>query len=167
MPLPAHCWVKSKFFDTPAPLLSIVRPYRSVSHNGQRAFEDCHPFGLSARIGAVTFEPCLEDWCVSEETDKDRAALGATMVARIESEGLGSPTREKAITDALNAIDGVQEVSIENGAIHVTYDPVQTSEKKIEESIRASGISVTSAATDSETPRPVTGPGLAARANRA
>jgi copper chaperone CopZ len=93
---------------------------------------------------------------VSEETDKDRAALGATTVARIESEGLESPTHEKAITDALNAIDGVQEVSIQSGAIHVTYDPLQTTEKKIEESIRASGNSVTSAVTDSETPRPVT-----------
>ncbi len=51
---------------------------------------------------------------------------------------------------------------MENGAIHVTYDPLQTTEKKIEESIRASGNSVTSAATDSETPRPVTGRGLAA-----
>jgi copper chaperone CopZ len=99
---------------------------------------------------------------VSEATDKDWAALVATMVARIESEGVGSPTSEKAITDALNAIDGVQEVSIENGAIHVTYDPLETTEKKIEESIRASGNSVTSAETDSETPRPVTGPGLAA-----
>jgi copper chaperone CopZ len=99
---------------------------------------------------------------VSEEADKDRAALGATMVARIESEGVGSSTQEKAITDALNAIDGVQEVRIENGAIHVTYDPLQTTEKKIEESIRASGNSVTSAATDSETPGPVTAPGRAA-----
>jgi len=27
----------------------------------------------------------------------------------------------------LNAIDGVQEMSIENGAIHVTYDPLQSS----------------------------------------
>jgi copper chaperone CopZ len=93
---------------------------------------------------------------VSEQTDKDRTALGATMVARIESEGVGSSTHEKAITDALNAIDGVQEVNIENGAIHVTYDPLQTTEKKIEESIRTSGNSVTSAETDSETPGPVT-----------
>jgi copper chaperone CopZ len=99
---------------------------------------------------------------VSEETDKDRATLGATMVARIESEGLGSPTHEKAITDALNAIDGIQEVIIENGAIHVTYDPLQTAEKKIEESIRASGNRVTSATTDTETPGPVTGPRLTA-----
>jgi copper chaperone CopZ len=99
---------------------------------------------------------------VREETDKDRAALGATMVARIESEGVGSPTHVKAITDALNAIDGVHEVKIASGAIHVTYDPLQTTEKKIEESIRASGNSVTSATTDTETPSPVTSPGSAA-----
>jgi copper chaperone CopZ len=97
-----------------------------------------------------------------EVADEGWAALVATMVARIESEGVGSPTHEKAITDALDSIDGVQEVSIENGAIHVTYDPLQTTEKKIEESIRASGNSVTSAATDSEMPCPVTGPRLAA-----
>jgi copper chaperone CopZ len=99
---------------------------------------------------------------VSEETDKNWAALVATMVARIESEGVGSPTHEKAITYALNTIDGVQEVSIENGAIHVTYDPLQTTEKKIEDSIRASGNSVASAETESETPQLVTAFGLAA-----
>jgi copper chaperone CopZ len=99
---------------------------------------------------------------VSEQTDKNWAALVATMVARIESEGVGSPTHEKAITGALNTIDGVEEVSIENGTIHVTYDPLQTTEKRIEDSIRASGNSVTSAETESEMPRPVTGSGLAA-----
>jgi copper chaperone CopZ len=99
---------------------------------------------------------------VGDETDKDRTALGATMVARIESEGLGSPTHEKAITDALNAIDGVHEVRIASGAIHVTYDPLKTTEKKIEESIRASGNKVTSATTDTETPSPVTAPAPAA-----
>ncbi len=99
---------------------------------------------------------------MSEETAKNWAALVASMVARIESEGVGSPTHEKAITNALNTIGGVQEMSIENGAIHVTYDPLQTTEKKIEDSIRASGNSVTSAETESETPRPVTGSGLAA-----
>jgi copper chaperone CopZ len=98
---------------------------------------------------------------VSEETDKNWAALVATMVARIESDGVGSSTHEKAITDALGAIDGVQEVSIENGAIHVTYDPLQITEKRIEDSIRASGNSVTLAETESETPHPVTDSGLA------
>jgi hypothetical protein len=38
--------------------------------------------------------------------------------------------------------------------------------KKIEESIRASGSSVTSATTDSETPSPVSAPGLAATRER-
>lgn len=76
---------------------------------------------------------------MSEETARNWAALVATMAARIESEGVGSPTHEKAITDAVNAIDGIEEVSIEHGAIHVTYDPLQTTEKKIEDSIRASG----------------------------
>jgi copper chaperone CopZ len=99
---------------------------------------------------------------VSEETDEGWAALVATMVARIESDGVGSPTNEKAITDALDSIDGVEEVNMENGAIHVTYDPLQTTEKRIEESIRASGNSVTSAETESEMPRPVTGSALAA-----
>ena len=99
---------------------------------------------------------------MSEETAKNWAALVATMVARIESEGVGSPAQEKTITDALNTIDGVQEVNIENGAIHVTYDPLQTTEKRIEDSIRASGNSVTSAETESETPRPVTRSALAA-----
>jgi copper chaperone CopZ len=100
---------------------------------------------------------------VSEETDKGRAALEATMVARIESEGLGSPTHEKTITDALNAIGGVQEVIIENGAIHVTYDALQTTEKKIEEATRASGSRVTSAETDSETPVVHSGSNLEAK----
>jgi copper chaperone CopZ len=100
---------------------------------------------------------------VSEETDRNWAALVATMLARIESEGVGSPTHEKAITEALDTIDGVQEVSIENGAVHVTYDPLQTTEKKIEDSIRASGNSVTSAETESETPRPVIGSVAATR----
>jgi copper chaperone CopZ len=96
---------------------------------------------------------------VSEETDKDRTALDATMVARIESEGVGSSTHEKAITDALSAIDGVQEVRIENRAIYVTYDPLRATERKIEESIRAGGNSVTSATTDSEKPGPATATG--------
>ncbi len=89
---------------------------------------------------------------MSEQTDKGWAALVATMVTRIETESLGLPGREKAITDALSAIDGVQEVSMDNGAIDITYDPLQTTEKKIEESIRTNGNSVKSATTASETP---------------
>jgi len=91
---------------------------------------------------------------VSEETDQGQAELTTNMVARIESDGVGSPVRERAITDALSAIDGVSEVRIATGAIHVTYDPLKTSEKNIEESIRASGNDVAGAKTDSEIPHP-------------
>ncbi|PYK42315.1 MAG: hypothetical protein DME46_11345 [Verrucomicrobia bacterium] len=82
---------------------------------------------------------------MSEETDQGQAELTTNMVARIESDGVGSPVRERAITDALSAIDGVSEVRIATGAIHVTYDPLKTSEKNIEESIRASGNDVAGA----------------------
>ena len=99
---------------------------------------------------------------MSQESDKNWAALVATMVARIESEDVCSPANEKTITDALDTLDGVQEVSIENGAVHVTYDPLQTTEKRIEDSIRAGGNSVTSTETESELPRPVAGSGLEA-----
>jgi len=38
--------------------------------------------------------------------------------------------------------------------MHVTYDPLATSEKKIEEAVRASGNTVKAATTDTETPHP-------------
>ena len=98
---------------------------------------------------------------MSEAADKGQAALDATMEARIESEGVGSVTDEKAITDALNAIQGVHKVKIAKKAIFVTYDPLKTTEKKIEESIRASGSSVTSATADTEAPSAATATRLA------
>ena len=42
----------------------------------------------------------------------------------------GSVTHEKAITDALNAVEGVHKVKIAKGAIYVTYDPLKITEKK-------------------------------------
>ena len=93
---------------------------------------------------------------MSETADEGRASLDATMEARIESEGVGSATDEKAISDALNAIDGVHKVKIAKGAIFVTYDPLKTTEKGIEESIRASGSNVTSATADTEAPSAAT-----------
>ena len=94
---------------------------------------------------------------MSEATDEARAALNATMEARIESEGVGSAEHEKEITDALNAIEGVHEVKIANGSIYVIYDALETTEKRIEELIRASGNSVTSATTGTEAPSAITG----------
>ena len=76
------------------------------------------------------------------------------MVARIEINELGDPGRQKEITDAVEALDGVIETKIENDALHVSYDPLSTSEKKIEEAVRSTGSTVKAAATDTESAHP-------------
>ena len=75
--------------------------------------------------------------------------LTEPMVARIEIEELGDPAHQKALTDAVNALDGVTEAKIEKGALHVWYDPLATSEKKIEQAIRSTGSAIKSADTES------------------
>ncbi len=59
------------------------------------------------------------------------------MAARIEIKELGDPAHQKEITDAIEALDGVLETKIEKGALHVSYDPLTTTEKKIEQAIRS------------------------------
>ena len=76
------------------------------------------------------------------------------MAARIEIKELGDPARQKEITDAVEALDGVIEAKIENDVLHVSYDPLAMSEKKIEQAIRSTGSTVKAAATDSETAHP-------------
>ena len=76
------------------------------------------------------------------------------MAARIEIKDLKDPTRQKQITDAILALDGVIEAKIENDALHVSYDPLATSEKKIEQAICSTGSTVKAAATDTETAHP-------------
>ena len=46
------------------------------------------------------------------------------------------------------------EAKIENDALHVSYDPLATSEKKIEQAIHSTGSTVKAAATDTETAHP-------------
>ena len=91
---------------------------------------------------------------MNEEKGQERSALDEAMVARIEVEEIGVAAHEKEMTDSVSALPGVREVKIENGAMHVTYDPLATSEKKIEEAVRASGNTVKAATTDTETPHP-------------
>ena len=80
--------------------------------------------------------------------------LSETMVARIEINGVGDPARQKEITDAVEALDGVKEIKIEKGALHVSFDSLTTTEKKIEQAIRSTGNTVEAAATGRETPHP-------------
>ncbi len=74
------------------------------------------------------------------------------MTARIEINELGDPARQKEITDAITAIDGVIEVKFAKGALYVSYDPLSGSEKKIEQAVRSTGNIVK--ATDTETAHP-------------
>lgn len=76
------------------------------------------------------------------------------MAARIEINELGDPARERKITDAVAGLNGVIETKIENGALHVSYDPLATSERKIEQAIRSSGAAVKAVATGTEAAHP-------------
>jgi copper chaperone CopZ len=91
---------------------------------------------------------------MKEEPDRADSTLSETMAARIEVKELGDPVRQKEMTDAVEGLDGVIETKIEKGALHVSYDPLATSEKKIEEAIRSTGSSVKAAATDTEGAHP-------------
>ena len=87
----------------------------------------------------------------SEDAD---SSLSETMEARIEIDELSDPALQKQITDAVVAMDGVIEARIENDALHVSYDPLTTTEKKIEQAIRSTGTTIKAAATDMEGPHP-------------
>ena len=76
------------------------------------------------------------------------------MAARIEIKELGDPAHQKKITDAVEALDGVIETKIAKGALHVSYDPLTTTEKKIEQAIRSTGTTIGNAATDTEGAHP-------------
>ena len=91
---------------------------------------------------------------MNEEKDQESSALDEVMVARIEIEEIGVAANEKEMIDSVSALPGVREVKIENRAVHVIYDPLATSEKKIEEAVRASGNTVKAATTDTEIPHP-------------
>ena len=76
------------------------------------------------------------------------------MATRIEIGELGDPAREREMTDAVVALHGVIEARIQKGALHVSYDPLVTTEKKIEQAVRSTGNTVKAAATDTETAHP-------------
>lgn len=91
---------------------------------------------------------------MKKEPDHADLSLNETMAARIEINDFGDITRQKEITDAVETLNGVIETKIDNGALHVSYDPLATGEKVIEQAIRSTGASVKAAATDTEGPRP-------------
>jgi ribosome maturation protein Sdo1 len=91
---------------------------------------------------------------MKKEPDHPDSSLSETMVARIEINELGDVARQKEITDAVEALDGVVEIKIEKAALHVSFDALATTEEKIEQAIRSTGAAIKTAATDRETPHP-------------
>ena len=76
------------------------------------------------------------------------------MLARIEIAELGDPARQKEIMDAIVSLNGVIDAKIENNAVHISYDPLTTSEKKIEQAIRSTGSTIKAATEDPENVHP-------------
>jgi copper chaperone CopZ len=85
---------------------------------------------------------------MKNKPDPADSSLRETMAARIEINDLGDPVRQKELTDAVEALDGVIETKIEKGAVHISYDPLATTEKKIEQAIQSTGTTIKTAATD-------------------
>ena len=91
---------------------------------------------------------------MKNKPDPVDSSLSETMVARIEIKELDDPAHQKEITDAVEALDGVIETKIEKGALHISYDPLATTEKKIEQVVRSTGTTIKAAATDTEGAHP-------------
>jgi hypothetical protein len=91
---------------------------------------------------------------MKNKSDPADSSLRETMAARIEINELGDPVRQKELTDAVEVLDGVIETKIEKGTLHVSYDPLATTEKKIEQAIRSTETSIKTAATDTEGAHP-------------
>jgi copper chaperone CopZ len=91
---------------------------------------------------------------MKNNSDRTDSSLSETMAARIELNELGDPAQQKKITDAVEGLDGVIEAKIVKGVLHVSYDPLAMSEKKIEQAIRSTGTTIKTAATDTEGAHP-------------
>jgi hypothetical protein len=91
---------------------------------------------------------------MKNKSDPADSSLRETMAARIEINELGDPVRQKELTDAVEVLAGVIETKIEKGTLHVSYDPLATTEKKIEQAIRSTGTSIKTATTDTEGAHP-------------
>ena len=91
---------------------------------------------------------------MKNKPDPPDSSHSETMAARIEIKELGDPAHQKKITDAVEALDGVIETKIEKGALHASYDPLATAERKIEQAVRSTGRAIKAAATDTETAHP-------------
>lgn len=91
---------------------------------------------------------------MNDEHHSSDTNLTETMAARIEIEPVTDPAVEKEIADAVSALEGVTDFKIEKGAIHVSYDPLITSERKIADVLSTAGGEIKAADSETEAPHP-------------
>ena len=78
------------------------------------------------------------------------AGLHEYVDAKFTIEGIESPTREKALSDAVKNLPGLITFSIFHGSMTAHYDPALLSGKGLEEAIRSAGFQISEThATDS------------------
>lgn len=81
-----------------------------------------------------------------EQTDPpDEPGLHEYVDAEFTVAGLESPTREKALRDALEKIPGLESLTIFHGRLTAHYEPVLLSRKHLEEAIQRAGFQISEA----------------------
>ena len=74
------------------------------------------------------------------------------MQARIEVDDLDAPETAAEITAAVQDLPGVKAVTVVKTELHVIYDPLQITEREIEENIRKRGHHPLSGESERESP---------------
>jgi len=87
----------------------------------------------------------------AKQTDPpDETGLHEYVDAEFTVAGLESPSREKALRDALEKLSGLESLSIFHGRLMAHYEPVLLSRKHLEEAIQRAGFQISEThATDS------------------
>ena len=81
-----------------------------------------------------------------KQTDpSDEAGLHEYVDAEFTVAGLESPSREKALRDALEKIPGLESLTIFHGRLTAHYEPVLLSRKHLEEAIQGAGFQISEA----------------------
>lgn len=65
---------------------------------------------------------------------------------------LNSPSREKALRDALETVSGLKSLNISNGKLTVHYEPAILLKKQLEEAIQRAGFQISEADATASSP---------------
>ena len=72
----------------------------------------------------------------------NEAGLHEYVDAEFTVEGLESPSREKALRDALEKLPGLESLSMSHGKVMAHYEPVLLSKKQLADAIQRAGFEI-------------------------